>query len=69
MYVHRPLPNNRIDEAIEARQTAGLVGMVIVLLLLVAGLFLVQQLRTSAVIQDCIMAGRTNCGAPIAESR
>jgi hypothetical protein len=44
-----------------ARQTAGLVGIVITLLLLVIGLFLVQQLRASAAVEDCLMAGRRNC--------
>jgi len=32
-----------------------------VLMLLIGGLFLVQQLRQAATIQDCVMTGRTNC--------
>jgi hypothetical protein len=34
---------------------------VVILLLLVGGLFLVQQLRSASMIQDCLMAGRRNC--------
>jgi hypothetical protein len=43
------------------RQTAGLIGIVVILLLLVVGLFLVQQLRASAAIEDCLLSGRRNC--------
>jgi hypothetical protein len=31
------------------------------MVLLVVGLFLVQQLRASVAIEDCLMAGRHNC--------
>jgi hypothetical protein len=50
-------------DTVAARQTAGLVGIAIILLLLIAGLFLVRQLRASATIEDCLMAGRGNCDA------
>jgi hypothetical protein len=43
------------------RQTAGLAGIVIVLVLLIGGLFLVQRLRLETLIEDCLMAGRQNC--------
>jgi hypothetical protein len=43
------------------RQTASLAGVAITLLLLVLGLFLVRELRAEAVLQDCLMTGRTNC--------
>jgi hypothetical protein len=43
------------------RQTAGLIGIVVILLLLIVGLFLVQQLRTDAAIEDCLLSGRRNC--------
>lgn len=69
MYVHRPLPDSHAGESVAARQTAGLVGMIVILLLLVASLFLVRQLRASAALQDCVMSGRTNCGAAITEIR
>lgn len=43
------------------RQTGGLIGMVVILLLLIVGLFLIQQLHTSGAIEDCLMSGRRNC--------
>lgn len=49
------------EDAVAQRRTAGLVGIVIILLLLVGGLFLVKHLRSAALIEDCLMAGRRNC--------
>ncbi len=43
------------------RQTASLAGVAITLLLLVVGLFLVRELHAKAAIEDCLMAGRSNC--------
>jgi len=43
------------------RQTASLAGVAITLLLLVLGLFLVRALHTQSAIEDCLMAGRSNC--------
>jgi hypothetical protein len=43
------------------RQTASLAGVAITLLLLVLGLFLVRELHAKGMIEDCLMAGRTNC--------
>jgi hypothetical protein len=51
------------DELVARRQTGGLVGIVIILLLLVVGLFLVRQLRIDAELQDCLIAGHRNCDA------
>lgn len=56
------------DDNDEDRQTRSLAGMALILALLVAGLFLVQKLAATSKLQDCIMAGRTNC-APIDVSR
>lgn len=61
MYTHRPLLDKSARDQVAARQTAGLVGIVITLLLLVIGLFLVQQLRATSAIEDCLMAGRHDC--------
>ena len=47
-----------------ARRTAALMGFVVILLLAIAGLLLVRELRVSTAIEDCLMAGRRNC-API----
>lgn len=41
-----------------------MIGLIIVLLLVVGGLFLVHVLHHMSQIQDCAMSGRTNC-API----
>jgi hypothetical protein len=51
------------DEAQEEadRQTASLAGVAITLLLLVFGLYLVHELHAKAEVEDCLLAGRTNC--------
>ena len=50
------------NEAAEAdRQTASLAAMAVILLLLVAGLFRVHELRSKASIEDCLMSGRRSC--------
>ncbi len=41
-----------------------LVALVVVVLLVLGGLWLQQRLRADSQIQDCVMAGRSNC-API----
>jgi len=43
------------------RQTAALAGIVVVLLLLIAGLFLVHTLQNTVRVEDCLMAGRLDC--------
>jgi len=52
-----------LEDVVEQRQTKGLVGFVVILLLLIASLFLVQQLRSTTKIEDCLMAGRRDCDA------
>ena len=49
------------DDEAANRQTASLAGVAITLLLLVAGVFLVHELHAKAAVEDCLMAGRTNC--------
>jgi uncharacterized membrane protein len=51
------------DQAAADRQTASLAGIAITLLLLVVGLFLVHQLHNKAVVEDCLLSGRSNCDA------
>ena len=43
------------------RQTASLAAVAVTLLLLVVGLFLVHELHHTAMIEDCLLSGRTNC--------
>ncbi len=49
------------DEAAANRQTASLGGVAISLFLIVVGLFLVHALHSKAQVEDCLLAGRTNC--------
>jgi hypothetical protein len=49
------------DEDAANRQTSSLAGVAITLLLLVIGLFLVRQLHQKSMVEDCLMAGRTQC--------
>ncbi len=61
MYQRRPWLDE--DEAQEEanRQTASLAGVAVTLLLLVLGVFLVHALHTEAAVEDCLLAGRSNC--------
>ncbi len=49
------------EDEVANRQTASLAGVAITLLLLVIGLFLVRELHAKAMIEDCLMSGRSNC--------
>jgi hypothetical protein len=44
------------------RQTASLAGVVVILVLILAGLLLVHVLRQQAAVEDCLLAGRMMCG-------
>jgi hypothetical protein len=53
------------DEQQDGRSRSGaLIGLIIVLVLVVAALYLVHALRKEGQLEDCLMSGRTNC-API----
>jgi hypothetical protein len=59
--------NNRSehgDDEADQRRSAALIGLIIVLALAIAGVVLVRELRERSRLEDCLMAGRTNC-API----
>jgi hypothetical protein len=43
------------------RQTASLAGLAATLLILVVCLWVTRELRHKSLIEDCLMAGRTNC--------
>ncbi len=45
----------------EARQTAALMGFIVILVLAIAGVVLVRELTNKAHLEDCLMAGRRNC--------
>jgi hypothetical protein len=48
----------------EARRTAALMGFIVILVLAIAAITLVRELRRTTGIEDCLMSGRHNC-API----
>jgi hypothetical protein len=54
------------DDQDAARRTAALMGFIVILVLAIAGVFLVRELRISTSIEDCLMSGRHHC-APIEE--
>ncbi len=54
------------EQAEENRLTSSLAGLMAALLIVVASLFLVIQLREKARIEDCLLSGRTNCDAVVA---
>jgi hypothetical protein len=69
LYRHHHWLGDGSDQKTAERQTASLVGVAIILLLLVGGLFLVHQLRKSSMIEDCLLSGRRNCDALLTTSR
>ena len=55
------------DDQEEAdRQTASLAGLAVALLLVVVGLFLVRELHHKCMVEDCLLAGWSNCDAVLA---
>jgi len=54
------LRQSDIEEG-EARRTNASMGLIVILLLAIAGVLLVRELRHNAQIEDCLMQGRRNC--------
>jgi hypothetical protein len=52
------------DGAPEANPRRALIGLVAIVALVVAVLFIMHRLNQAAQVQDCVVSGRTNC-API----
>jgi hypothetical protein len=52
------------DRGADQRRSAALIGLIIILVLAIAGVVLVRELREKTHLEDCLMSGRTNC-API----
>jgi hypothetical protein len=48
-----------VDDA--NRQTSGLLGIVLTLVLVVVSLYLVKHLHAASAIENCLMMGRGNC--------
>ena len=51
------------DPGPDSRRPA-VIGLILVLVLVVAGYFLMTALQQNATLEDCLMSGRKNC-API----
>jgi hypothetical protein len=59
---HSPIQTTDADVQAQAdRRTAALASVAVVLGLIVVGLWLVHALAKTSRIEDCLMAGRTNC--------
>ena len=54
------LRQSEIEEG-EARRTNASMGLIVILLLAIAGVLLVRELRHESQIEDCLMQGRRNC--------
>jgi hypothetical protein len=54
------LRRQEIEEG-EARRTNASMGLIVILLLAIAGVWLVRELREKGQIEDCLMQGRHNC--------
>lgn len=54
------LRQSEIEEG-ETRRTNASMGLIVILLLAIAGVLLVRELRQESQIEDCLMQGRRNC--------
>jgi len=54
------LRRSEIEEG-EARRTNASMGVIVILLLAIAGVLLVRELRAQSKLEDCVMQGRRNC--------
>jgi hypothetical protein len=54
------LRQSEIEEG-ETRRTNASMGLIVILLLAIAGVLLVRELRRESQIEDCLMQGRRNC--------
>ena len=52
--------SDRDDEPEPSRRGA-VVAVAVIVVAIVVVIFIVRQLHQAAVIQDCVMSGRTNC--------
>lgn len=57
------------DEAEDDRVTLSLAGLAVALLVVVASLFIIHTLAQKARVEDCLLAGRSNCDAVVADTR
>jgi hypothetical protein len=62
------LSRHNAQEAAD-RQTTSLAGLAVALCVVVLSLFVLHELAAKAAIEDCLMAGRTNCDLVLARAR
>ena len=55
------ISTTRSPQSQSERQTASLAALAVTLFLVVIGLYLIDALRLQASVQDCVLAGRSNC--------
>jgi hypothetical protein len=53
--------DDRHEDEDSRRQTRSLAGLAIILALALIAFFLIQKLKKEGEIEDCLLAGRTNC--------
>jgi hypothetical protein len=58
---NRPDHDDRRRQDEKDRQTKALAGLALILALAVIALIVVQRLRSEGQIEDCLLAGRSNC--------
>jgi hypothetical protein len=58
------MAENRNDDGEPDSRRPALIGLAVILVLVIAGYFLVTALRDNSKLEDCLMSGRRNC-API----
>ena len=51
------------------RQTTGLLGLAMVLALVVVSFYLIKHLHAVGAVEDCLLAGHTNCDLLVAAIR
>ena len=54
------LRHSDIEEG-ETRRTNASMGLIVILVLAIAGVVLVRELRQQSQLEDCLMQGRRNC--------
>ena len=67
--MRRVLVRYEDDEAEDNRVTLSLAGLAVALLVVVASLFIIHTLAQKARVEDCLLAGRFNCDAVLADVR
>jgi hypothetical protein len=61
---------SRDDEQEEVdRQTVSLAGLAVTLALIVAGLYVIQQLEIKGAVEDCLLARHANCDSILSHPR